>query len=205
MAKPLALFFSYVFHPLWMPLFTFGLAYLVDPWLIPSKPVFNFIGLVLIINAVAPLVSIFIMMRRGMISDVEIKNRNERTRPYMIILFYFILTYWLLRNRNVPVDPAVFSMFLGVIFSVIIAMVINRYWKISAHMLAIGGLIGVMLGLAREIHTGMPFIIGGLIFIAGGVGFSRIFLNAHTHNQVYAGFTLGIVLNYLLVNFEVVI
>jgi hypothetical protein len=205
MAKKLALFFSYVFHPIWMPLITFGLAYLVDPWLIPNKPVFNFIGLILIINAIAPLVSIFIMMRRGMISDVEIKNRNERTRPYLIILFYFILTYWLLRNRQVPVDPAVFSMFLGVILSVICAMIINRFWKISAHMLAIGGLVGVMLGLAREIPTGMPFIIGGLFFIAGGIGFSRIYLEAHTHNQVYAGFTLGLMLNFALVNYELVV
>lgn len=205
MAKVLALFFSYVFHPLWIPLMTFGLASYLDPWLVPNKPVFNFIGLVLIINAIAPLISILIMMRKGMISDVEIRDRQQRSRPYVIILFYFILTYWLLRNRQIPVDPAVFSMFLGVIVSIICALVINRFWKISAHMLAVGGLVGVMFGLANEIPSGMHVTIALLVFIAGGVGFSRIYLKAHSHNQVYMGFLLGLVVNYVLVNYSIVI
>jgi membrane-associated phospholipid phosphatase len=105
----------------------------------------------------------------------------------------------------VPVDPAVFSMFLGVIISVLCALVINRFWKISAHMLAIGGLIGVMIGLSKDIPHAMPIILAALIFIAGAIGFSRLYLRAHSHGQVYVGFSLGLILNYLLVFYKVVI
>ena len=96
------------------------------------------------------------------------------------------------------------SLLLGACVALIIALVINFFWKISAHMLGIGGLLGGIMGIA-QIHMMNPYWAFIIVFIiAGLLGTSRIFLRKHTPMQVYAGFCLGFactfsasLLNYL--------
>ena len=78
----------------------------------------------------------------------------------------------------------------GIIIKIFIAMIISNFWKISLHMLGIGGLVGVFCAL--------NFLLGGyisliiiLLFSAGLVGYSRINENAHNLNQIYCGFIIG--------------
>jgi membrane-associated phospholipid phosphatase len=89
------------------------------------------------------------------------------------------------------------SLMMGACVALIISLCINFYWKISAHTLGIGGLLGGIMGVAR-IHLINPywgFII--ILLAAGLVGTSRIFLKRHTPMQVYAGFCLGFICTFV--------
>ena len=83
------------------------------------------------------------------------------------------------------------AMLIGACVALVIALCINFAWKISAHAIGIGGLLGGVMGVAR-IHMINPywaFIV--VLIVAGLLGTSRIFLKRHTPMQVYAGFCLG--------------
>ena len=68
---------------------------------------------------------------------------------------------------------------------------INLFWKISIHMMGIGGFTGMMLTMASLYKTDLTWVYIGII-TAGLVGFSRLQMNAHSIKQVALGFVLGI-------------
>ena len=87
---------SAILHPLLMPLVTLVLVFGMDPYLQSLPHVFVYMGVVVLVNTLAPAISIFVLHRRGMLSDLDIRNRKERSLPFFIVLAYFIMTYILL-------------------------------------------------------------------------------------------------------------
>lgn len=69
---------------------------------------------------------------------------------------------------------------------------INFKWKISIHMIGIGGLTGVFIGLAINLSLNLTVMIGAFIALAGLVGFARLQLNAHKPSEIYAGYLIGV-------------
>jgi membrane-associated phospholipid phosphatase len=69
---------------------------------------------------------------------------------------------------------------------------VSLRWRISSHMLGIGGIIGLIM--ATSIIYGADIILYLVIsmLLAGFIGFSRLSLNAHTPAQVYTGLAVGI-------------
>jgi len=111
------------------------------------------------------------------------------TFPYISAIIFNVLAYYLL--RNIQISP-IFQYFLfGAAVLTILAFIINFFWKISIHMIAIGGLIGMLLGLAfTGIIANFYFIIVPIL-IAGFIGYSRLQLKYQTPAQTYTGFLLG--------------
>ena len=67
---------------------------------------------------------------------------------------------------------------------------ITKYWKISIHMIGLGGpLVAIYISGFYDIALFTIIVI--LVYI------SRLVLKAHTHNQLIAGITLAIFLAYL--------
>lgn len=134
-----------------------------------------------------------------MLSDLELRNRNERLGPYMLVLFYFIMSYLVLKWKATFIPPEILKWFFSVIAGLSVALIINQFWKISVHMLAQGGLMGLLLALQNLHEVPLMIFILGSIVIAGLTGYSRVKLEAHTPNQVYAGYLLGLGLTYFIV------
>ena len=80
---------------------------------------------------------------------------------------------------------------MGAAFSVTAAFVINLKWKISIHMLGMGGIVGTIIGLILRYQIDAVPLVISLVILSGLVGYSRLRLDAHTPLQVYAGFVLG--------------
>jgi len=87
---------------------------------------------------------------------------------------------------------------LGATFALVLTMLINLKWKISAHMVGIGGVIGAIIGLSMRLFVDYRLIIMILIIVAGLIGSSRMLLNAHSPAQIYFGFGVGISSQLLL-------
>ena len=140
-------------------------------------------------TAIVPALFIWIMYKTGMAGDLDLTNRKERTLPYIIFAISLLATGFLLYKLRMPVW-FLLELF-GACAALLIAMLINHYWKISAHMIGVGGLIGGIFG-AAQIQMINPYVGIVIAFVVAGlVGTSRLILKRHTPMQVYAGFMLG--------------
>jgi membrane-associated phospholipid phosphatase len=181
---------SIVFHPLLMVPYGIGLAlnytYLA---IYPSTLKLYLAGGVFLCTTIIPGLLILLIIKQGAATDMELTNRRERTIPYLILiasnmacLFYLFkmqMPFWLL------------SLFVGICLALFIALLINFVWKISAHAIGVGGLLGAVMAVA-QIQMLNPYRLFICILLAGGiVCTSRIILQKHTPMQAYAGFVLG--------------
>jgi membrane-associated phospholipid phosphatase len=110
--------------------------------------------------------------------------RSERERVFFIfVVFYFIGTLVLLQLHAPALLTASMAGYTG---AALVTQYITRYWKISTHALGISAPLVVMIYLYGL--QPLPFLV--LIPI---VGWSRVWLRAHTVLQVVAGTALGVV------------
>ena len=191
---------SGVFHPLVMPLATLVMVFALDPYLQALPEVFMYMGVVVFVNTLAPAVSIWVLHRRGYLSDLDIRNRKERALPFIIVLAYFIMTYALLVLSPALYIPLVYlDMWMGLMTSIGIALFITRWFKISMHMLAQGGVLGTVMAVQAMQLVPAWTLNGVLVFIAGWVGFARIHMGVHRHIEVYTGYLLGFTMCFCVV------
>ncbi len=124
------------------------------------------------------------------------ETRQERKIPYLVTaIFYFIEFYFLIKT---DIPKIIIWMMAGASLLVLSVLLINLFWKISAHMAGIGGLIGMMIGISFRLQIDLHLILVLLFLIAGLVGFARLKLSAHSSAEVYAGFLLGIFIELIL-------
>ena len=127
---------------------------------------------------------------------MEMKTRQERKISYLVAsIFYFVELYFLMK-ADVP--AVIVALMLGATLVVVSVLLINLFWKISAHMAGIGGLTGMMISLSFRLQVNLLLILIALFFIAGLVAFSRLKLSAHSNAEVYGGFLLGAGLQLVL-------
>lgn len=187
---------SAVFHPLLM--ITYGMLLALTytflaiyPW--SAKGVL--LAGVFFSTALVPGVFIFLMVKTGAAGDLELTDRKERFLPYLILITSNLACLFFLYRMLMPFW--LISVLTGAIVALVAAMCINFFWKISAHMLGIGGLLGGVMGISY-MQMSDPYVLFALILVAAGLlGVARIWLKRHTPMQVYAGFLLGFVCTFI--------
>ena len=193
--KQLATILSTIFHPLLMPTYGIAIALFTSYMRIFGDRLLGIIIIgVLLTTCVLPSLGIFILYKTGQISDFRLHNRTERTVPYIINFACYIACHLYLYRFGVP--SWILSFIAGAIVSLIICLFINRYWKISAHMVAAGSMVTLVFLMSFSHLMLTPYIFPLqiiIILLAGAIGSARILLNRHTLGQVAAGFALGIV------------
>ena len=191
--RVLAQIVSGVLHPLCMPLLTLGLLVLTDGCLVHRLGLFAYLFVLLLINTVAPAISLWLLKRRGVISDLDIRNRSERPWPFLLVLTYYLMAYiFVVQSTAVAVPVFYQQVLLSLVVAIASAWVVTWKAKISMHMLAQGGILAVYLHVAMMDHTWDLNWVSVLLLSAGLVGWSRLHLGAHTPAEVYSGFALGL-------------
>jgi len=186
---------SVILHPMftltWAMLLMLNLdAYFV--LLLPERLRWTIILLVFINTALIPALLIWLMARQKVISSLTMPLRQERTWPYLIFGVFYASTYFILRNLGLP---EVYYMFIaGALASILIATVVNLWWKISIHMIGVGGLTGGFLALMYQTLINEPVLIMLLFLLSGITGFARLQTNTHSPAQVYVGYLTGVVI-----------
>ncbi len=183
---------SAVFHPVFAPLATLWLALRLDPhigFFIQQDSRWILLIMIAVMTVIFPLTSTLLLLRAKMISSLTMPSRAERVMPFAMTIFYYAMTYYLLRQS--PLHPLALSIFLGIAISALLVLLITIRWKISAHMAGIGAFTGA-LGTLSTIHDLRLFhVIAGSIMLAGVVGTARSLISDHSPGQIYAGFLLG--------------
>ena len=189
---PAARLISILFHPLLMPVMTLALAMWLDPhvaYFMDDQQRLLVLGIVALMTVAFPLTSALLLIRSGMLSGLQMKLRRERIAPYFMTLIYYGLTGFLIART--PLDPIVFGFVVGASVALLFTVIITFWWKISAHMIGVGGMVGALAALHVAHH--MPFIVPvcAAILLAGVVGAARLLASDHTQAQVGAGFVVG--------------
>lgn len=190
--RPAARFLSVLLHPVLMPLLTVAMAMYVDPplvYFIPPASRWTMLAMLGVMTIVFPVASTFLLMRAGVVQSVQMPSRQERIAPYLMTLIHFGLAYYLFRQA--PVHPALLSILFGTLVATALTLVITFFWKISAHMVGIGGLAGALTALSILHGTPQLPFIAAVIVTGGSLGTARLLVSDHTQGQVVGGALLG--------------
>ncbi len=190
---------SVVFSPLIIPTISVLILFNIDTFIayvLPAKAKNIIIFIIFVNTAIAPLLTIIIMKKTGFINSLQLNEQSQRILPLIAGVFFYFFTYYILRQANLP--SLIHFYFLGATFLVIISLFITLKWKISLHMVSMGGLTGLLLATTFFFKTDLFFLIIASILVSGFVGSSRLKLNSHSVGQVLAGYLLGVSLMLLL-------
>ncbi len=189
-------FISVILHPVFMPSITI---------LLVTKQYLNIIVLesqipIIIIGTIVftlalPLLSVCLLLLFNKIESLEIRKKEERFLPLLLSVIWMTIGFLYLKEI-LNYTPIIKSIYLGAIYILILSLFITRFWKISLHMLAIGGATGVLLTLELLFSQNTTSLLLFILF-SGFLGVSRYCLKAHSLKQVYAGFLLGNIIMYL--------
>ena len=170
----------------------FGIKDTVYDFLTPYDTKWRISVIVFIFSFVFPVLNIYILYRLKRIPSITLSNQRDRTFPYiMTSVFYFGLFYLMM---DINIWPSLKLFIIGAGLAILCTALINRWTKISAHMVGIGGLLGVIISVSYLIRFDMTVFYLAIIMVAGLVGFSRLVLEEHQPSQIYAGFLLGLLM-----------
>ncbi len=191
MLSTLSKYFSLVFQPLVVPTLVFLTLLHYYPLIHVNAQYYNFLLLISVLfTFVFPAIMLLGMYRLGWISTIDIVNRKERIIPYVLTAFFYGVMMWVMFVKGVHLT---FIISTGaMLLAILIAFVITFFWKISAHLVAFGGLVGLGFRLSLNFYNSqlIAWLLVSLV-ITGLLMISRIHLKAHSLAQVYLGFLLG--------------
>lgn len=191
---------SVVFYPLFVP--TYGIAlfcYAHSIHVAPLNGLWTAIAITgtLLLTCILPITSIWIMMKRGEVKDLHLDNARERTMPYIYSAVSFC--FWSYLMASILHAPLFLSFIaIGATIAITFVAVINHWWKISAHLTGLGGLVGGVFCYCLGIGAIPTWsTIGVWLSLSLLLMFSRLYLNAHTAAQVCAGWLTGFSCTFL--------
>lgn len=193
----LAKIFSIVFQPLLIPTYTLLILFNLKNHIalgIPLTARQMIMGMVFITTFLLPALFLLFLYRRGIIKTLQMYAREERILPMIITSLFYITTYYIIRKFQL--DSIYLRLFLGSVVSILFALIVSLFWKISMHMMGIGGFVGSLAGISHSLNIDLTTWIIIALFCSGLTGFARLRLIAHTPGQVYAGFLSGFFILY---------
>ena len=195
MHKILASILSYLFHPLVLTTYIFGLLLFIYPELvyaIREEFKIHFVGSIFIMTFIVPGLSAVVLWKSGVISSLKMETKEERKFPFLFtFLIYAVDTYFFSRIFQRDMFFAVILGFIAI--TMLLVALISVKWKISAHAAGLGGLWAFYI-VASTLNT-MQFDMNlclAIIIITGLTISARLALNSHNLLQVVAGFLLGL-------------
>ena len=96
-------------------------------------------------------------------------------------------------SRNFTDQPAVLKFFyMGIFVSTVFGLMLNNYFKISLHAMALGGALAAIILFAMYYRLPLGISMSVTAMITGMVCTSRFLVSDHTSKEVYTGLFVGI-------------
>lgn len=187
-AKVLSSLFSPLYAPVWVFFGLFMFSYLkMLPWMYKLVIMFIVYFFTVFIPTVG--ITLFRVFKRW--SHLELSHREHRHLPYVVTLLSYGACLVLMTEMNVAM------FFRGVVMAALISQIIcitvNIWWKVSTHMVGMGGLVGALNAFSILFFYNPIWPFCGLLLLSGALGTSRIILRQHSLAQVLVGFAIGYV------------
>jgi membrane-associated phospholipid phosphatase len=139
-------------------------------------------------SSIGPMLYVLWLYWTDRISDLDMSQRRERETVFSVfVLSYFVGTISL---YSIHAPAMLVASMAGYTAAAFVVQSITRFWKISTHALGITAPLVALVVLYGQ--QPLPFAV--LIPL---VGWSRVYLKAHTTLQVIAGTLLGFISVYV--------
>jgi len=202
--RALAHFFSYVFHPLFIPAYVTAFLVFVDPYAFAGVTfkykLFRLIS-IFFNTALIPGFAVFLMWRLKLIQSMQLRTQKERIIPYAAAMIFYFWAWYVFHNQKD--NPQAFVDFLlGSFLGICAAWFLNIIAKVSMHAIGVGGLAFFFLlqAFGQQDVTGVYFSLA--ILIAGVVCTSRLLVSDHTQREIYMGLVAGALCQLLATYFQ---
>lgn len=142
----------------------------------------RFVGLLLFIDVVVPIIFFLLMLYHKQIKDWDMQNRRERIPLYIFTMICHLGGIWLAHELGKTELVSVLLVFyvVGMVFALT-----TLKWKISLHA-------GVNAGLITIINVFYGWQYSWLYILLCLVCWARVYQKHHTLAQVVAGSLVGI-------------
>ncbi len=197
--KLLASFFSYLFHPIFIPLYvTWMLAFIHPDYFVGFSTMGKYKILLLVaINAFAfPLITVLLLKGLGFINSIFLRTQKDRIIPYIASMTFFFWTQYVLREQNFVPRILVAFMF-GVFISSSAALIANIYHKISMHAIGMGGMLGLFLVVMQQNTMLMTGPLTFVLLTTGIVCTARMIVSDHQPKEIYTGLMVGLICQFI--------
>lgn len=145
------------------------------------------ISLAILLTLIIPIAVFVYFNKLGKVKDYDASVKEERTSLYLIGIGLCIIGYVIsyLLNFSAP-----FMLFWIIyVVNTILLILINRYWKISAHMIG----VTVPMSIFFYYDSILFYIFIPILVI---LIWARLKLKMHTYAQIIAGILFGFLLTY---------
>lgn len=197
---PFAKFLSYLLHPLFMPFYSLlllfssnrlnGFNYYASEE--SAQANFQLFLYVLVFTLLIPLGFAYYLKRSGKIASLEMEKREDRQMPFLITAISYFLGFTLIqREIGSMINPFLIWILIGTELGIIATLLISLFWKISIHMIGIGGMVGINI-LMMKMNMQWDNYFYASIVLAGLLAYARLKLEAHTFMQIALGLLVGV-------------
>ncbi|HEV8504378.1 MAG TPA: hypothetical protein VGQ53_03220 [Chitinophagaceae bacterium] len=194
---------SYLFHPLFIPVYLFLLLLRGNGYLFASFSDLGklmLLGTFVIMYIMFPLLSVLLLKALGFISSIHLKTQRDRVIPYVVCMIWYWWIWYVMNNRpEVPRECVILS--LAIFLASIGGLMANISMKVSMHAIAAGVMAAfvMLLGFLQDLNFG--FYISGSIFLSGAICTARFIDSDHTPREIYLGLFIGMVTLLLALQF----
>lgn len=183
---------SWVLVPLLMPVYGIMLAFGLSILSFTSPGTrLVFTAVVAAFNILIPALVVLVLKHFGVVKDVGLNGQRERFIPYLVCIACLVGTAIFMAHKGAPMWLVMF--FFGGAVTGLIEVVVNVWWKISAHAAGIAGIVALLVHLFMDEYIDPTTEVWLMVAIglAGLLGSARIWLGRHTLGQVLAGYVVG--------------
>lgn len=193
MYRKLALALTVTFQPLIVPSAVVALLFYVIPesTSVPRQAKWSLLLLIVVTTFLIPMLSIIGMRMTSLIPSIYMVTKKERVLPFFMVTLFYIITSVFFYVK-LYVDPLVVFSLIVISSCVLILTIITCFWRISAHITGLAGLLAIIIVLAMKFPShSLTYPLIAATMVCGAVGSARLYLEAHTPSEVLGGFVLG--------------
>lgn len=182
-----------------MPSLVFGLLFFGVPQATSLPEAFKVRIFYLIVSStlLIPMILMLGLRWSGYVKSLHFEEKSDRRIPFLVVtLFYGLTTYFL--KEKTELDPILWQGMAVITTAVALLTAVTYFWKMSAHLTGIGGVLAVVgiLGLYFPSLT-VAYLLVATLVLGGIVASSRLYLDAHRPAEVYVGFFVGFVICWI--------
>jgi membrane-associated phospholipid phosphatase len=185
---------SAIFTPFYVPTVGF-LALFLFTYLRMLPLSYQIVVLGIVYAFTVPMLGIYIYQKINGWSLRHLGHKEKRIVPYAMTILSYVCCLLLMYRLSIP--RSLSGIIVAALMAMIICAVINVWWKISAHMTAIGEFVGGLVSFSFVFYYNPLGWFCFAILLSGALGTSRIILRQHSLSQVLVGFLVGFVCGIL--------
>ena len=190
---------SAVFTPFSIPFVAFLILFLFSYLnIMPLAYKLIVLGVVYCFTILMPTLTIFLFRKINGFEAKDLTDRKKRYVPYLLTIISYVFCMLMMRKLNIPWYMS--GIILTALLMMLISIILNLKWKLSEHMLGMGGIVGGVVSFSALFGYNPVWWLSLVILIAGVLGTGRIILQHHTLSEVLTGFVVGFICALLVLH-----